>query len=271
MKHVFKILRVTAWLLLVITILTIFSGFVLSKYPLIDFTSYGTAYFFHVILMPVIFIPLFYIHSICGVLILCKRINKRRQSLYGSLILFLLTLTFVLFAVLYFSSVPSTSAKDSKPAVFLGTTKNSSVLTFKEVSKHNTPSDCYLIISGRVFDVSSYISLHPGGSDTIIPYCGKDATDAFKTKNKGKPHSMNAKNLLESYFIGEIGSTKKEINVTNTKTAVEEKIKREMPGAEILKVKQKKLNDFDVDVLFEGEKYKVKIRGGEIEKVEKKG
>lgn len=79
------------------------------------------------------------------------------------------------------------------------------MLTAQEAAKHNSASDCWLIINNKVYDVSSYLSFHPGNPDTITPYCGKEATNAFDTKNQGKPHSQQAGNLLTQYYLGDLG------------------------------------------------------------------
>lgn len=77
-----------------------------------------------------------------------------------------------------------------------------------DVSKHNSASDCWLIIAGKVYDVSKYLdyNLHPGDSSAIAPYCGKDASNAFDTKgrNRPQPHSSNARNILSDYYIGSL-------------------------------------------------------------------
>lgn len=80
-------------------------------------------------------------------------------------------------------------------------------LDLEAVAKHATVSDCYLVISGSVYDVSPFLSAHPGGAKTIIPYCGKDGTDAFATKdvNPKRDHTQMAKNMLGDYFIGKLG------------------------------------------------------------------
>jgi len=80
-------------------------------------------------------------------------------------------------------------------------------LDLEEVSKHNTVKDCYLIIDAGVYDVTGFLLAHPGGGSTIIPYCGKDATTAFATKEVSpkRDHSQMAKNLLDSYFVGRLG------------------------------------------------------------------
>lgn len=78
-------------------------------------------------------------------------------------------------------------------------------LSAKNVSLHNNPSDCWVIIEGKVYNVTDYLADHPGGEDQIIPYCGKDATDAFKTRGGRKEnHSNSAKLILENYLIGPV-------------------------------------------------------------------
>jgi cytochrome b involved in lipid metabolism len=77
------------------------------------------------------------------------------------------------------------------------------VLSFQEVSKHTTSSDCWMTINNKVYNITSYFGAHPGGNNRLLAYCGKDATAAFS----GLPHSVYAGSLLQKYFIGSLGST----------------------------------------------------------------
>ena len=71
-----------------------------------------------------------------------------------------------------------------------------------EVLLHSTPEDCWTIINGELYDVTSYIPLHPGGASAISQACGVDATDLFKTKGGGgSDHSSFAYNLLQQMRI----------------------------------------------------------------------
>ncbi|MFA6042181.1 MAG: cytochrome b5-like heme/steroid binding domain-containing protein [Patescibacteria group bacterium] len=81
------------------------------------------------------------------------------------------------------------------------------VLNTATVAKHNTATDCWLIISGKVYAVSGYLSAHPGGRSTIIPYCGRDATQAFATQGGQGSHSNFASQQLSGLVIGTVGST----------------------------------------------------------------
>ena len=46
------------------------------------------------------------------------------------------------------------------------------ILSAAEVAKHNSSSDCWLIIENKVYDVSDYVNSHPAGRATITPHCG---------------------------------------------------------------------------------------------------
>ena len=85
---------------------------------------------------------------------------------------------------------------------------SSTTINLKEVSKHSSPSDCWMVVNKKVYDVTSSISSHPGGAGEIIKYCGQDATKAFNTKDgSGRPHSNRANSELASYFIGNLNQT----------------------------------------------------------------
>ncbi len=77
-------------------------------------------------------------------------------------------------------------------------------LTLAEIAKHNTANDCWMVVSGKVLDLSPFTS-HPGGS-AYVPFCGTDATDAYGTKGgKGSPHSSYAVSMMQSFELGTLG------------------------------------------------------------------
>lgn len=73
--------------------------------------------------------------------------------------------------------------------------------TVADAALHNMAGDCWMIIDGKVYNVTSFISQHPGGS-AIIPFCGQDASQAFA----GQPMHQysNATGLLPTYYIGDL-------------------------------------------------------------------
>lgn len=63
--------------------------------------------------------------------------------------------------------------------------------TLEEIASHNTRTDAWMVIDNIVYDVTDYLSEHPG-LDIILDYIGKDATNAFNQT----AHSASAKKLL---------------------------------------------------------------------------
>ena len=70
----------------------------------------------------------------------------------------------------------------------------------KEVSSHDSDSDCYVIIDSKVYDVTDFLSQHPGGADKLLLYAGRDATAAFNELG----HSSEARGMLKKYFVANL-------------------------------------------------------------------
>jgi cytochrome b involved in lipid metabolism len=82
------------------------------------------------------------------------------------------------------------------------------ILDSKEVAKHNTNANCWIVVNSKVYNISNYASSHPGGVRNITNYCGKESTNAFDTKGgRGNSHSTSANNLLAQYYIGDLNQT----------------------------------------------------------------
>ncbi|KAG6657658.1 hypothetical protein I3843_04G097200 [Carya illinoinensis] len=75
--------------------------------------------------------------------------------------------------------------------------------TLVEVSEHNDPKDCWLVIEGKVYDVTKFLDDHPGGEDVLLSATGKDATDDFEDVG----HSSSARAMMEEFYVGDIDSS----------------------------------------------------------------
>lgn len=73
-----------------------------------------------------------------------------------------------------------------------------------EVAAHAAPEDCWMAIDGQVYDVSAYLPEHPSRPAIIVPWCGREASEAYRTKGKGRSHSLAADQLLATYRIGRL-------------------------------------------------------------------
>lgn len=77
-----------------------------------------------------------------------------------------------------------------------------------DLAKHATPENCWMAIRGNVYDLSSYLPGHPSPPELVLPWCGKEATEAYNTKTKGRPHAPYADELLVKYKIGRLAADK---------------------------------------------------------------
>lgn len=68
-----------------------------------------------------------------------------------------------------------------------------------QVSTHNSAQTCWSAINGEVYDLTSWVSRHPGGKVAILMICGKDGSSLFNTQHGG---SNRAQSILNSFKIG---------------------------------------------------------------------
>ena len=95
-------------------------------------------------------------------------------------------------------TVTETTTKPSIDSNQMPTTTPPSWHTLQDVQKHTTSNDCRTIIDGKIYDVSSFSSKHPGGADPILSVCGKDWTVTFNGQ-----HHMNF-SMLQKFFVADV-------------------------------------------------------------------
>lgn len=79
--------------------------------------------------------------------------------------------------------------------------ENVAKIPWDEVKRHTSKDDVWLLIDGKVYDVTPFLDLHPGGGQLIVEASGHDATSAFeRTHGEGLRYSLR---LLNQFFIGE--------------------------------------------------------------------
>lgn len=76
---------------------------------------------------------------------------------------------------------------------------DSKTFTLDECKRHTSDKDCWLVVHGKVYNVTDFLEEHPGGYDIILTSAGKDATQDFEEIG----HSNSARELLEKYLIGQ--------------------------------------------------------------------
>ncbi|KAI4376430.1 hypothetical protein MLD38_014193 [Melastoma candidum] len=70
-------------------------------------------------------------------------------------------------------------------------------ITLSELSLHNKPDDLWISIHGKIYDVTAWSHVHPGGSIPLLNLAGQDVTDAFLAF-----HPPSASARLRDFFTG---------------------------------------------------------------------
>lgn len=96
------------------------------------------------------------------------------------------------------------TATDAAPAPSAGDSSASTGLTMSEVGAHATADDCWSVVQGNVYDLTTWIQQHPGGPDVIKAMCGVDATDAFMNQHDGQ---RDPEKELKSRLVGPLAAS----------------------------------------------------------------
>jgi len=71
------------------------------------------------------------------------------------------------------------------------------LISAAEVKKHNTANDLWIILHGKVYDITKFLEVHPGGKKSLLLMAGQDATEDFDAI-----HGDGPKLSKEKYCIG---------------------------------------------------------------------
>jgi len=91
------------------------------------------------------------------------------------------------------------SAQNSQSTTPSGSQTATTSYSLADVSSHNNAASCWTAINGGVYDLTSWVSQHPGGEGAILSICGVDGSAAFNDQHGGQ---RRPENILEKYKIG---------------------------------------------------------------------
>ena len=100
------------------------------------------------------------------------------------------------------SSTPSstpTPAASKTPSSTPTPAANATGYTLAQVKANNTAANCWTIVDDNVYNLTTWINAHPGGSNAIMSLCGVDGTSAFKSQHAGRAMPVGQ---LDSLKIG---------------------------------------------------------------------
>ncbi|MSO29254.1 MAG: cytochrome b5 domain-containing protein [Candidatus Planktophila sp.] len=71
--------------------------------------------------------------------------------------------------------------------------------TLAKVKDNASVTSCWSVINGNVYDLTKWISSHPGGESAILSLCGTDGSAAFASQHAGK---SKPESRLAGYLLG---------------------------------------------------------------------
>lgn len=72
--------------------------------------------------------------------------------------------------------------------------------TAADVARHAAPDDMWVVIDGRVYDLTPHVPLHPCGPDKIAQHPGADVSKGFH----GPQHPESVHGVLAQYLVGRL-------------------------------------------------------------------
>ncbi|PGH16461.1 hypothetical protein AJ79_01792 [Helicocarpus griseus UAMH5409] len=76
---------------------------------------------------------------------------------------------------------------------------NMQPIASREVGAHKSANDCWIVVDNQVWDVTDFLSEHPGGPSIILKYAGRDATKPYSDIH---PPDLIKNNLPEDKLKG---------------------------------------------------------------------
>mmetsp|Transcript_101663 Transcript_101663/g.270400 ORF Transcript_101663/g.270400 Transcript_101663/m.270400 type:complete len:140 (-) Transcript_101663:41-460(-) len=77
------------------------------------------------------------------------------------------------------------------------------LISVEELQRHSTPKDCWLAVHGLVYDVTTFLPDHPGGSEIVEVLGGQDASadfeDALHTATAREEPKIELKGMLAGW------------------------------------------------------------------------
>ena len=75
----------------------------------------------------------------------------------------------------------------------------------EEVALHNTEEDLWVVVYGRVYDVTDWQHDHPGGDDILLDNGGKDVSEIYRSVQ----HSPDANAIRPNFMVARLAKSSK--------------------------------------------------------------
>ncbi|AYU75604.1 cytochrome b-domain protein, putative [Leishmania donovani] len=91
-------------------------------------------------------------------------------------------------------------------------------ITLEQVAAKKSAAGAWLVIHNKVYDVTPFLDLHPGGRDILLYSAGGDATQAFTDNG----HSDTAYQMMGKYVVGDLEPSERKTLVNRKATGAKQ-------------------------------------------------
>ncbi|GMM53167.1 Irc21 protein [Starmerella bacillaris] len=108
-----------------------------------------------------------------------------------------------------FKKVPLTSGHSAldwarKSGAGVSPMRISGRINDEELKKHNSETDCWVVVNQRVYDVTEYLLYHPGGVQALMECAGQDATELFMEYHPWVNYDVLLKQYYKGVYTGDL-------------------------------------------------------------------
>lgn len=75
-----------------------------------------------------------------------------------------------------------------------------SLIGYEQLSKHSSREDLWVVIQGKVYDLTEFAQRHPGGAEVLVKVAGKDASAEFLEAG----HSNKARGMMKKFVVAHL-------------------------------------------------------------------
>lgn len=98
-------------------------------------------------------------------------------------------------------------AEDAEEELVDAGEDDTTTFTMDQVAAHASPGDCWAVVDGGVYDLSSWPQQHPGGAAAIEGLCGTDASAAFSRQHGGQEKPADRLADLRLGSLGQVATS----------------------------------------------------------------
>ncbi|CAG9567154.1 putative cytochrome b-domain protein [Leishmania major strain Friedlin] len=97
-------------------------------------------------------------------------------------------------------------------------------ISMEQVAAKKSADSAWFVINNKVYDVTPFLDLHPGGRDILLYNAGGDATQAFTDNG----HSDTAYEMMGKYVVGDVEPSERKTLVNRKATRTTQAATTEM-------------------------------------------